>query len=116
MTHIIAKPGSVYVGKGIDPDNLPDWWGQLSPEKQEELLNGQPTGDEIIIGPERSAEEAEYIGAKMYRLEQTNWERNRRGQYPPIGDQLDALYHAGVFPEEMAALIAAVKANNPKPE
>jgi len=34
--------------------------------------------------------------------------------YPPIGDQLDALFHAGVFPEEMAAQIQAVKDNYPK--
>jgi len=33
----------------------------------------------------------------------------RRGEYPTIGDQLDALYHAGVFPAEMAALLRAVK-------
>ena len=34
---------------------------------------------------------------------------NRRGEYPDIGDQLDALYHAGVFPTDMAAKIKAVK-------
>lgn len=42
--------------------------------------------------------------------------RNKRiGEYPSIGDQLDALYHAGVFPEEMASKIAAVKNKFPKP-
>jgi hypothetical protein len=35
-------------------------------------------------------------------------------EYPPIGDQLDALYHAGLFPEEMAAKILAVKTKYPK--
>ena len=34
--------------------------------------------------------------------------------YPTIGDQLDALYHAGVFPEDMAAQIQAVKERYPK--
>lgn len=43
------------------------------------------------------------------------WERLRRFNYPNIGDQLDALYHAGVFPEEMAAQIKAVKDLYPKP-
>ena len=38
--------------------------------------------------------------------------RNR--VYPPIGDQLDALYHAGVFPSDMAAKIKKVKDDNPK--
>ena len=33
----------------------------------------------------------------------------RKQKYPPIGDQLDALFHAGVFPEEMAAKLQSVK-------
>jgi hypothetical protein len=40
--------------------------------------------------------------------------QKRIGDYPPIGDQLDALFHAGVFPAEMAALIQAVKNKYPK--
>ena len=35
-------------------------------------------------------------------------------EYPPIGDQLDALFKAGVFPAEMAAAIQAVKDKYPK--
>ena len=38
----------------------------------------------------------------------------RRAAYPDIGDQLDALYHAGVFPDDMAAKLKAVKDANPK--
>ena len=38
----------------------------------------------------------------------------RRFDYPEIGDQLDALFHAGVFPAEMAAEIQAVKDKYPK--
>lgn len=34
--------------------------------------------------------------------------------YPSIGDQLDALFHAGVFPKEMAEQIQAVKDKYPK--
>ena len=41
--------------------------------------------------------------------------RTRKPLYPAIGDQLDALYHAGVFPKEMADKIKAVKDANPKP-
>ena len=39
---------------------------------------------------------------------------NRVLEYPAIGDQLDALYHAGVFPDDMAAQIQAVKERYPK--
>lgn len=38
----------------------------------------------------------------------------RSAMYPPIGDQLDSLYHAGVFPEEMANKIREVKEKYPK--
>jgi hypothetical protein len=40
----------------------------------------------------------------------------RAQSYPSIGDQLDALFHAGIFPEEMAAQIQAVKDEYPKPD
>lgn len=40
----------------------------------------------------------------------------RRKNYPSFGDQLDALFKAGLFPEDMAAKIQAVKDQFPKPE
>jgi hypothetical protein len=39
---------------------------------------------------------------------------SRAAEYPSIGDQLDALFHAGVFPDDMAAQIQAVKDKYPK--
>jgi hypothetical protein len=39
---------------------------------------------------------------------------NRRESYPSIEDQLDALYHAGVFPANMAARIKETKDKYPK--
>ena len=38
-----------------------------------------------------------------------SYDEMRRRKYPSIGDQLDALYHAGVFPDAMAAEIKKVK-------
>jgi hypothetical protein len=38
----------------------------------------------------------------------------RVSEYPAIGDQLDALFHAGVFPDDMATQIQAVKDKYPK--
>jgi len=38
----------------------------------------------------------------------------RAREYPSIGDQLDALYHAGMLPAELSAQIAAIKAKYPK--
>ena len=42
------------------------------------------------------------------------YQQKRRDAYPDIGDQLDALFHAGVFPDDMAAKLQAVKDANPK--
>ena len=39
---------------------------------------------------------------------------NRAAEYPSIGDQLDALFHAGVFPADMESKIQAVKNKYPK--
>lgn len=58
------------------------------------------------------------IQAEIARLtveEASNaYKEKRQREYPAIGDQLDALFHAGVFPPEMAALIQAVKDKYPK--
>ncbi len=43
------------------------------------------------------------------------YRQDRANAYPSIGDQLDALFHAGVFPEDMANKIQAVKDAFPKP-
>jgi hypothetical protein len=60
----------------------------------------QPTADEIQAALAQ-------INAEKYR-------EARAADYPSIGDQLDALFHAGVFPPEMAAQIQAVKDKHPK--
>jgi hypothetical protein len=56
-------------------------------------------------------EEAEALRPKPAEL---TYAQKRAAEYPPIGDQLDALFHAGVFPAEMAALVQAVKDKYPK--
>jgi len=66
----------------------------------------KPTENEI-------AQEIERLKAEH---ERTEYQRQRKPEYPSIGDQLDALFHAGVFPPEMAAQIQAIKDKYPKPE
>jgi len=61
---------------------------------------------------------AEQIYQEQQRLQQAydwaEYQRNRAREYPTIQEQLDALYHAGVFPAEMAARIRAVKTKYPR--
>jgi hypothetical protein len=65
----------------------------------------RPTNEAIRAEVSRLAEQQK---ANAYRVA-------RSGKYPPIGDQLDALYRAGVFPADMAEKIQAVKDEFPKP-
>jgi len=76
-------------------------------------------GEEVEwINPSVAPVTEAQIAAELARLqadyEAKQYQRNRAGEYPAIGDQLDALFHAGVFPEEMAEKIQAIKNKYPK--
>ena len=62
--------------------------------------------DESAVSVEMERLQAEY--------DAQDYARKRAEEYPAIGDQLDALFHAGVFPAEMAAELQAVKDKYPK--
>ena len=85
------RPGAQWVLRGNDLEWL-------------DTEQTQPT--EAEIQAEIARLQAEY-DAQAYA-------RSRAPEYPPIGDQLDALFKAGVFPAEMAAAIQAVKDKYPK--
>ena len=85
------RPGAEWVLRGDDLEWL-------------DANQTQPT--EAEIAAEVARLQAEY-DAKAYA-------RSRAAEYPAIGDQLDALFHAGVFPADMAAAIQAVKDKYPK--
>jgi len=71
------------------------------------------------INPENPPVTDEQIAAEQHRLQMIHdwheYRRNRAVEYPTIQEQLDALYHAGVFPPEMSARIRAVKEKYPAP-
>lgn len=80
----------------------------------------QTSYDDILwVDDEQTQPTKQEVEAEIVRLNQ-QWEDNeyqrlRAPEYPSIGDQLDALYHAGVFPPEMASKIQAIKEKYPKP-
>ena len=53
---------------------------------------------------------AELVQARL----DTQYQRDRRKEYPPIGDQLDALWKGGDAATEMLAKVQAVKTKYPK--
>lgn len=60
------------------------------------------------------------VQAEIKKLEQeaaaNKYKTQRAEEYPSIGDQLDALFKAGVFPKDMADQIQAIKDKYPKGE
>lgn len=64
----------------------------------------KPTEDEI----------AQKIEELKIERDRTEYQRQRAQEYPSITDQLDALFHAGVFPPEMAEQIQSIKDKYPK--
>jgi hypothetical protein len=72
--------------------------------------------------PFTAQEEAEWDAletahvAEQAALARTKYQRDRAAEYPPIGDQLDALWKGGDAATTMLAQVQAVKAKYPKPE
>ena len=64
-----------------------------------------PISEKHILAKEKELQDA---------YDKVKYQRDRAESYPSIGDQLDALYHGGVFPKEMADLIKSVKDKYPK--
>jgi len=62
-------------------------------------------GNEVVY--DHAAVQA-YVDAHAYIAQ-------RAAAYPPIGDQLDALWKGGTALEEMKAMVMAVKDKYPKP-
>jgi hypothetical protein len=88
------RPGAQWVLRGDTYEGL-EW---LDTEQT------KPTEQELT--EEATRLQAEWVATEYQRL--------RAPAYPAIGDQLDALFKAGVFPAEMAAKIQAVKDQFPK--
>ena len=72
------------------------------------IVDGKAVKGDLI---QINAEEEERL---VQEARSTEYQRQRESEYPSIGDQLDALFHAGVFPEEMASKIQAIKDKYPK--
>ena len=90
---------------------------EISLTQEEETQRDAEEKAWLAKNPIISLTDAE-IQAEVVRLkeeyENNKYQRDRKADYPDIGDQLDALYHAGVFPEDMAAKIKSVKDKFPK--
>jgi hypothetical protein len=67
--------------------------------------------DATVFAQLKATQDAENI-----ELAKTQYQRDRAKEYPPIGDQLDALWKGGDAATTMLAQVQAVKAKYPKPD
>lgn len=70
-------------------------------------------GDKVPITKEHADEII--VASQTFGFNSLSYVEKRRSEYPPIGDQLDALYHAGAFNEEMSQRLKTIKEKYPKP-
>ena len=88
---------------------------KLRPNSCYSVVNG-----EIIewLDTEQTQPTQSEIDAEITRLQaeydSQEYARNRASAYPPIGDQLDMIYHAGLGGDAFQAAISAVKQEYPK--
>jgi hypothetical protein len=97
--------------------NLARAISSLCPDSQFVVEDDEYEKIRWIVQPEKipTLEELQAEHARLLQEDQSNeYRAKRRIEYPSIGDQLDALFRAGVFPPEMAAKIQEIKNKYPK--
>jgi hypothetical protein len=87
---------------------------QIPPEQVDGKWTQQWSIVEKYTAEERATKEAEKAAAAA-KFAATQYQRQRAAEYPPIGDQLDALWKGGDAAAAMLAQVQAVKAKYPKP-
>ena len=65
---------------------------------------------------ERDAEEAQVASEYADYVANNKYKDDRASSYPPIGDQLDALWKGGDDADAMKVLVNKVKSDFPKPD
>jgi hypothetical protein len=102
-----SKSTNGFYATEVHGENIPGDAVEITEEQHAELLAGQAQG-KVITGDENGNP------VLTESLIGFSYEQNRANEYPSIGDQLDDLYRAGAFSDEMTAKIKAVKDKYPK--
>lgn len=79
-------------------------WAALTPKTRE--VSDPMTGEAQTVAIDKS---------EVVRPEVPDYYAKRRAEYPPLGEQLDAMWKGGDAAVAMTAKIAAIKAKYPKP-
>lgn len=97
--------GNPYTGKGEPPN---DWDYQITIERN---LVGNPMPAGAV-----EVDETPVVTDKGRMVLASDWHSLREDAYPPLKDQLDAMWKGGEAAQEMAALVQSIKDRYPKTE
>ena len=118
--NLTGKPDIQTALKALRPDT-PNWYGWATHDADgNKIPNDHRMCWEhaIVIREGVTKPTKAEFDTKLAELEAKynakDYARKRVMEYPSIGDQLDALFHAGLFPEEMASKIQEIKNKYPK--
>lgn len=103
-----SKTTKGFYDQEIHGNNMPSDCVEVSQQDYDALFAAQASGKEIV--PDANGRPV----LANPPVQVLPYDKARAREYPPLGDQLDALFRAGVFPPEMAAMIQAVKDKYPK--
>lgn len=85
--------------------SIPKTCVEITTDEYVELLNN-PNSKAFIDGA---------VVDKQKPIPEMSYKEKRRAKYPPVGDQLDALWKGGTSRDAMKVIIDAVKTDYPKP-
>lgn len=98
--YITSKESDIY----SDIDNKEAAWEALTPKTREEI---DPfTGETILVNIDKS---------EIVRPDSPDYYAKRRAEYPPLAEQIDAMWKGGSALADMQARILEVKSKYPKP-
>ena len=106
--------------KNLRP-NTPNWYGWAKtdssgnriPDDQRMCWEHAIVVQDGVTKPTQAEFDAE-VKRLQAEYDAKAYQRKRQPEYPNIGDQLDDLYKAGAFSDDMTAKIKAVKDKYPK--
>ena len=67
-----------------------------------------------LIKLESNRKELERVRVEKERNRPVDYKERRRNEFPSIEEQLDSLYHAEIFPDDMSSRIREIKEKYPK--
>jgi hypothetical protein len=112
----LSPTGFKYVCHGDKPTSKEDFAARFSVYVGSDALGTAQFSNEESLWGFTYGQLTQKIAAIEAEDIALSYQGQRALEYPPIGDQLDALWKGGAAATEMLAKVQAVKAKYPKPE